>query len=191
MIRSFSAVDGQSIFDVCLNCYGTLDLLYKLIQDSSVGSVNDIPQSRQVYIYDDSLVSDQNINQSFTLNGLKYATITGQKGSIYYIISQLNPPKIVPPVGPTNPDPTMSTYQLVGSTSFTSSADGTTVITLVDADGNSMIGYDIVQIEREIKPFTADQFQWNKTNSMLTLLGGTTVDKDQTLFVIYSKMVTV
>jgi hypothetical protein len=193
MQKNYSAVYGQSMFDVCLNTYGTLDRLIKQLVDSGgTQGVNDIPASGQVFVYDDDLVDDQAVNQAYLLTGVRYATINGTNGQTYYIINQ-NPVVPVPggnlpgpPVTPPNPA-TMLTQ--VNGTSFVSGADGTTVITPFDKDGNSMIGCDIVQIEKEIRPIINANYVWNKTSGILTLTNGETVDKDQTLFIIYSKQV--
>jgi hypothetical protein len=193
MQKSYNAVNGQSIYDVCLNTYGTLDLLVKQLVDSGgTQGVNDVPASGQLYYYDDDLVVDQAVNQAYLLTSIRYATANGTNGQTYYIINQ-NPAVPVPvagspgpPVTPPNPA-TMLTQ--VNGTSFTSGADGTTVITPFDKDGNSMIGCDIVQIEKEIKPIINANWVWNKNSGILTLINGETVDKDQTLFIIYSKQV--
>jgi hypothetical protein len=190
MLQKFEAVSGQSIYDVCLNCYGTLDLLYKLLQDNGIDSVNVKPFSRQLFTYDDTLVVDQGINQQFTQAGLKYATDIDTVGGAFFDVEG-RPPLVKIPL-PFNdiPNQTQDMYSDVNSTSYTSNADGVVLITPQDKDGNSMAGYDIVQVELEIKPLLASQWSWNKAQGILTLLSGTTVDNGQSLFVIYKKMVT-
>lgn len=196
MIRTFTAVFGQSIFDVCLNCYGSLDYLYKLIQDSAVDSVNDIPKSGQVYTYDDSLVVDQNVFQKTTLSGVKYATNLGNNGSIYYIIDQnpnsnTNPnnnptdPYIPPPLNPVN-----NMYEQVIETTYTAGADGENVITLTQIDGITPLGaVRIVQIENEIKPMPPAGYLYNSNTSTLSLLPGYEMYAGQTLFILYAKTI--
>ena len=191
MQQEFRAISGQSIYDVCLNCYGTLDLLYRLLQDNGIDSVDLPVYSRQLFVYEDTLVVDQGINQIFTRSGKYFSTDAGKNGSVFFTSSG-RPPLVKPPM-PGNPNTTPKTPDMptqVLGTSYTSNADGTTVITLTDVDGNSMIGNDLVQIELEIRPLTKSQWSWNKTSGQLTLLAGTTVDAGQTLFVIYSKFVT-
>lgn len=190
MIQTYTAVDGQSNFDICLNTYGSLDNLYKMLQDSGVDNVVIKPASGQPFLFDDSLVSDQAITQSFILNGVRYATSTGNYGSVYYISKQTLPPGYFPPVILPIPNP-VTMYAQANNTTYVSVADGTTVVTPLDKDGVSMIGYDIVQIEHEIKPLANAQYNWNKSTGVLTLLGGTTVDNGETLFIIYSKIITV
>ena len=191
MQKSYNAVYGQSNYDICLNVYGSLDNLMKLLQDSQVDNVNNNPASNQQFLYDDSLVADQGINQSFSLKGIRYATDIGQNGSVYYITQQTKPPGYKPPPRPIfNPPTTSSMYSQTSSTEYLSNADGTTIITLLDKDGNSMIGCDLVQVEKEIKPLGKSQWSWAKSTGILTLLSGTTVDNGQTLFVLYNKTIT-
>jgi hypothetical protein len=186
----FRAVSGQSIFDVCLNCYGTLDLLYKLIKDNGISDANQLVSSGQSFSYDDQLTNDQGVSKQFIQSGTKLATDVSALGSVYYTI-QGNPVRYTGPARPViQNDPTVSVYSQVSSTFFTSGTDGTTVITVLDKDGASMIGNDIVQIEDEIKPLTPAQFQWNKATGVITLLGGLTIDNNQTLFIIYRQIVT-
>jgi hypothetical protein len=43
-MTEFVAVKGSSMLDVCLNTYGTFDLLAKLIKDNNVDGVNYRPK---------------------------------------------------------------------------------------------------------------------------------------------------
>lgn len=189
MLQKFEAIDGQSIFDVCLNCYGSLDLISKLLQDNNIDNINVRPYSRQLFIYDDTLVIDQGINQQFTQAGIRYATDVSALGSVFYIVKG-RPPIVKVPIPHNPPSQINDMYQATYSTSFVSGQDGTVLITPQDKDGNSMAGNDIVQIEREIKPLLASEFSWNKAQGIITLLNGITLDNGQSLFIIYSKMVT-
>lgn len=189
MQKKYSAVYGQSNFDICLNAYGSLDNLYKLLQDSGVDNVNSMPASNQQFIYDDSLVENQAINQNFTLKGIKYATDIGQNGSVYYIVQQPTPPGYTPPKPIINPPISVNMFSQVSGTSYTSNADGVTIITPTDKDGNSMVGCEVVQVEKEIRPFLNTQWSWSKSTGILTLIGGTTVDDGETLFILYNKTV--
>jgi hypothetical protein len=180
------------MFDVCLNTYGTLDRIIKQLVDSGgTQGVNAVPASGQQFVYDDDLVDDQAVNQAYLLTGIRYATINGTNGQTYYIINQ-NPVIPVPGPGPgpvippINPDDMITQ---VNGASFVSGADGTNVITLMDKDGNSMIGCDLIQIEREIRPIINANWVWNKTSGILTLINGEAVDFGQTLFYLYSKVI--
>jgi hypothetical protein len=163
--------------------------MYKLLQDNAIDSIDVIPYSGQVFTYDDTLVIDQGVNQQFTQAGIKYATNLGGSGLLIPIVNG-RPPLVKLPIPRNPPSQLQDMYSVTYSTSFTSSQDGTVIVTPVDKNGNSMAGYNIVQIELEIKPLEASQFSWNVAQGILTLLDGTTVDDGQTLFIIYSQMVT-
>jgi hypothetical protein len=192
MLKNYKAVNGQSIYDVCLNTYGTLDRLIKQLVDSGgTQGVNDIPASGQVYVYDDDLAVDLAVNQAYLLTPVRYATVNGTNGQTYYIINQNEPPTVppgtLPPiVPPINPNDMITQ---VNGAQFVSGADGTTVITLMDKDGNSMIGNDLIQIEKEIRPIVNANWVWNKFTGTLTLINGEVVDNGQTLFYLYSKVI--
>lgn len=193
MQQSYSAIEGQTLLDVCLQVGYPLDLLVKLMQDSGVDNVNTKPQSQDKFIYDDTLVFDQGITNKFLLSGIIYCTDAGDNGNSYYIMKQLAPPPLVKGPVKLPPPPKISTmYQKTSSTSFASGADGTTTFAPLDKDGNSMAGnkFDITQIELEIKPITATQFVWNASLGTVSLLGGVTLDKDQTAYILYSQMIT-
>lgn len=192
MLKNYKAVNGQSIYDVCLNTYGTLDRLVKQLVDSGgTQGVNDIPASGQVYVYDDELVEATAVSQAYLLTNIRYATVNGTNGQTYYIINQNQPPTIPPGSQPpivTPPNPDDMVTQVNGA-QFVSGADGTTVMTLMDKDGNSMIGNDLIQIEKEIRPIVNANWVWNKNSGVLTLINGETIDNGQTLFYLYSKII--
>lgn len=77
----FIAVSNSTIYDVCLNTYGTLNLLVKLMDDNNFAGVNTYPTNGQVFEFDENLVNvqtNQNLNQNYTIAAgeaqLKYAT---------------------------------------------------------------------------------------------------------------------
>lgn len=192
MQKNYNASKGQSIYDVTLNAYGTLDNIVKLLQDSGDQGVDDVPASNQLYFFDDSLVKDQSVNQAYTLSGIKYATLVGGNGSYYVILQDKQIPNT--PGGSTIPggnNPINEDF-MIGQTQFVSNADGTTVISPVDADGNSMIGYDVIALELEIRPIenlpTPNQkWYWNKLTGTISLTNGEVLDAGQTLFILYNK----
>jgi len=71
MIREFRAVDMSTIYDVCLNTYGNLDYLVKLMVDNNFEGVNTYPSAGQVFVYDDTLVYGLAVQKNATI---KYAT---------------------------------------------------------------------------------------------------------------------
>jgi hypothetical protein len=80
-MKEFIAISNSTIYDVCLNTYGTLNLLGKLMSDNDFPGVDAYPINGQVFLYDDNLVnvqSNQNLNQNYTVVAgavqTKYAT---------------------------------------------------------------------------------------------------------------------
>lgn len=81
-MKEFIAIEGSTIFDVCLNTYGTLNRIVKLMDDSGhAGGITAYPTAGQVFLYDENLVnvqSNQNLNQNYTVAAgasvKKYAT---------------------------------------------------------------------------------------------------------------------
>lgn len=78
---TFTAVANSTIFDVCLNTYGTLDRLVKLMQDNDFGGISAYPEAGQAFTFDSSLVnltSTQNLAGAVTVQAgasqTKFAT---------------------------------------------------------------------------------------------------------------------
>lgn len=182
----YNAIAGQSIYDVVVQTYGTIDELLKLVQDSGVPNLDAPVVSGQGFTYDETVLTDQALNVLFQQTGIYYATDVSNYGNVYSAVQSSGTHTVptVPPYTPPVPPPILTDMTL--STHYTSGADGTTVIALTDENGHPITGATIVQIELEIKPLTPAQFVWNSSTSILTLQPGTQVDNGQTLFVIYS-----
>lgn len=188
-MKTWNAISGQSIYDIVIQTYGSIDYLAKLMQDNNVLGVNDTILSGQSFLWDDTLVQDQNINVAYTYSGIIYATDSANYGNVFYVttvggnvVTNPGSTPYLPPVPSTN------TYQMVLETSFTSGADGTNVLTPMNAANTSnLIGYDMQLIILENKPLLNSQYVWNKTTGVLTLVG-VTVDNGATLFILYSKI---
>lgn len=80
-MREFVAIDGSTIYDVCLNTYGTLNRLGKLMDDNNHPGIDTYPTAGQIFLYDENLVNiqtNQNLNQNYTVSAgsaqIKYAT---------------------------------------------------------------------------------------------------------------------
>jgi hypothetical protein len=76
-MQQFNGVQGQSLMDVCLNTYGSLDFFFKLLRDNGIASANSTVITGQVFIWDDSLVQNQQVNQAYAASGIIYATEIG------------------------------------------------------------------------------------------------------------------
>lgn len=70
-MQVFTAISNSTIYDVCLNTYGTLNLLVKLMVDNDFPGVNEYPANGQEFIFDESLVANQAVKNV----NIKYATV--------------------------------------------------------------------------------------------------------------------
>lgn len=189
-MKTFAAIAGQSLYDVCLQTYGDLAYLFKLMQDNGITGLNNDVFSGQKFIWDETLVVDQQINSAFAANDKYYSTTVDAGGSVFFVDTVQGGTIINPNPTPAAPPPAqVSQYSITYSTSYTSTIDGVTILTPLDINGHDLIGADIVQIEKEIKPMVAADWSWNKVTGVLTLLNGNTVDEGMTLFIIYRKLI--
>ena len=189
-MQNYSSISGQSIYDVCLQTYGSFDYLFKLMTDNGISGLNSAILGGTVFSWDDTLIQNKNLNDSFLKSNKIFATDYGTNGSVLFVnIGSANiatPASIVTPSIPINAAKTLVAL----ATQYTSVADGTTSIMPMDASGiGNLIGCDIIQIEKEIRPLSTSAYVWNKTTGYLTLSGGMQLDAGETLFIIYSKYI--
>lgn len=85
---------------------------------------------------------------------------------------------------PINPDD-MIRYEQVLETQYTAVNDGETVVIL-----SELINMRVVQIEKEIKPMAMSDFGFNTNNGQINLLNGVTLSAGESLFILYSKLIT-
>ncbi|CAB4218271.1 hypothetical protein UFOVP1596_11 [uncultured Caudovirales phage] len=71
-LASYTALDGQSIFDICLQTYGDLNLLYKLMQDNKIDNTNSTMLKGSVFIFDTLLIKDNSLKD----DDYHYATLS-------------------------------------------------------------------------------------------------------------------
>lgn len=62
-MNNYYATMGQSLYDICLNVYGSLDYLLKLMLDNNITALSYMPLSGQQFVYDTTLVANQQITQ--------------------------------------------------------------------------------------------------------------------------------
>lgn len=58
-MNRITSVYGQSMYDLCLMAYGTLDLMVKFCTDNGINDLNYVPILPQTFLYDPALVTDQ------------------------------------------------------------------------------------------------------------------------------------
>ena len=71
---SYSCQQGQTLLDVCLNTYGSLDFLEKLITDNGFENANQLPTSGQIVSWDETLISDFSVYRTNTAFSVVYST---------------------------------------------------------------------------------------------------------------------
>jgi hypothetical protein len=184
-MKNFTAISGQSIWDVCLNTYASLDLVSKLMKDNNFDNLNAKPLSGQSFLFDDTLIPDQNVTSSIDLNRVKYSTSRTNNGSIYSTVegSVNSAAKAGGTVIPTTKDKVK--YQQTAGASYTANVDNTTTIVFTGVPA----GASIVQVTKEIKPLKPSEYSWNPTSVTLTLVG-ISLMANETLFIIWSQMIT-
>lgn len=84
----YIAVTGQSLYDVCLITYGSLDFLLKLANDNGITDLNNTALTGIAFSYDSSLIANQAINQALNQQiNQQYGTAnlqnTGIGGGVY------------------------------------------------------------------------------------------------------------
>jgi len=80
-IGQYKAINGQGLFDICLQVYGTLDLLYKLIADNGIDNVNITDLAQKVFIFDTTLIQNSALLKKNNIENVIYATQISDQGS--------------------------------------------------------------------------------------------------------------
>lgn len=73
-MKTFAAVNGQSLLDVCLNVYSSLDYLVKLAKDNNIDNLNANIVSGQEFEWDDTVSADSAVVQQNIQQRIYYAT---------------------------------------------------------------------------------------------------------------------
>lgn len=80
-MSTFTAINNSTIFDVCLNTYGTLNKLAQLMDDNDWEGVSTYPAQGDEFTFDNTQVSIpgyQNLNTNFAViagaSQIKFAT---------------------------------------------------------------------------------------------------------------------
>lgn len=181
-LQVFYAKLGQSLFDVCLNTYGSLDYLYKLLQDNGIDSVNSTVRSQQPFVWETDLVVDQVVNRNTTLKNVFFATAGSQNGSTYFVVEGgANVPRSTPYTPPYIQPGAGSTYQRTLSTYYVVPADGSSV-TLPE-----LVGKSILAIERNIQPDV--DYTFNTATGQITFTNP--LMADERLYILYTEMITI
>ena len=186
----FNNVNGQSFIDICLNTYGSLDYLSKLLTDNGIESIDDVPPASKTWHWDETLVSDERANIIQTNQQIYFATSSDIAGNVLSIIvnDESNSPYQNPwlqdviNTAPLGGGGTMN-YMKTSDLQYTASGGETGVTNSV------LIGAEIIQITREMLPLKTSEFTFNQYAGTITLVSDT-LETGETLYVIYNKLTT-
>jgi len=71
----FVSLTGQSIYDVCLQTYGTMELLVKLVLENNLVSTDAAIEAGKVFTFDKTKIKDTAIFSRNVIDGIIYATM--------------------------------------------------------------------------------------------------------------------
>jgi hypothetical protein len=71
----YNSSDGQSISDICLNTYGTLDLLSKIMTDNNITDINQKIESNTTINWDLDLCVDRLLYDHWKNNNIILSTV--------------------------------------------------------------------------------------------------------------------
>ena len=184
----YKAVTGQSVFDLCLNTYGSFDLLFKFLNDNNITDVNYVPYSGQNFIWDETLTADQAVNITSTTNNIIYATSTQRNGSVLSIVldqgngSTSGGGGTYPPYTPPSSGGSTSYFVTYGVQYVGVGSENTFIL-------SELIGTTIVQITREVQPLLPSMYTFVPSTGAITLTGNPLV-AEEVVYIIYTKHVT-
>lgn len=178
----FNSVNGQSLYDVCLNTYGSLDFMSKLLQDNGIENIESALPTSKEWIWDETLSVDQAINQNSTNSKIYYATSASVTGSVLGIIINEGDSIINIGAGGVINSKPITTYQKFMEEQYIA-VGGESAIIL-----SNLIGADIVHIIREIESLKTSEYSFVKSSGTLTL-SGDVMTAGETLYIIYAKTV--
>ena len=175
------SVYGQSIFDICLQTYGSFDYLRKLLDDNGIENIDQVPASGQVFNWDETIST--NANQISSNSNVIIATGVLKNSSVLSVVEENEAIGIVFPIynQPSNPvigkkyEVTLETQYIAGG--------GETSIILTE-----LIGSSIVQLNREIQPQRAGTFTLNINTGQITFTSDPLAETE-TIYIIYTKIV--
>ena len=74
MMQTYKALDGQSLYDVCLQTYGSLNYLVKLMTDNNISNLDITSIAGIVFIFDERLTVDMLLAGTNTRTDVIYKT---------------------------------------------------------------------------------------------------------------------
>ena len=166
-MKEYRCTEGQSLTDVCLNTYGTMNQYVRMLNDNGL-TPNDVPNASTVILWDETAVENQTTLSLVNGNKIIFATLTGFG----------NPEQ-------TNPD--MAKIKDTFQAQYTATENGEKEITITELQGA-----EVISIEKETKPLLVAEYNFNSDTGKIQLLGSyNQLEKGETLFVLYKKLTTI
>lgn len=177
----FNSMNGMSIWDVCLQTYGSFDYMVKLLTDNNITDIDTVPLSGQSFVWDETISTGA--SQISKNSNVILATSVLKNGSVLSIVEESGMGISVPIYNqPINPM-IITKYQKTLETQYVAGG-GETFIVLPE-----LIGSEIIQLNREIQPQRAGTFALNKNTGQITFYSDPLVETE-TIYIIYSILVT-
>lgn len=73
-IEIYKSYKGQSLFDICLQTYGSLRYLFKLIQDNNISNLNQSIEPNTPFTFDSTLRISIDLLEQNVEDGVVYVT---------------------------------------------------------------------------------------------------------------------
>lgn len=179
----YSAIFGQSIWDVCLQTYGTIDMINQLLSDNDIDIDVEITTGME-FTWDDTLTTDQYVNQKLSETSIIYATKSLANGNTLSVVKNESSGSAINTNGtyyqPIKENEKVK-YQSTAEVQYIAAGGETTVIL------SELIGATIVQITREQQPLKTSDYQFNSSNGQITI---NELYANETLYIIYGKIIT-
>ena|ERR1035437_964535 len=75
----YESKEGQNIYDVCLQTYGILDLLLKLVTDNNLSSIG-ADFYFKIFTFDENLIKDNLLFNQINIEKINYITASQMQG---------------------------------------------------------------------------------------------------------------
>lgn len=83
-MNTVQSINGQSLIDLNLQAYGTLDNIVTFCNDNGIGSINFIPAKPRVFNYNPGLVADGKTNNYVYVTAIPSRFYITEDGGEYY-----------------------------------------------------------------------------------------------------------
>jgi hypothetical protein len=179
---AYNSVNGQSIWDICLNTYGSIDFMSKLLIDNGIESIDTVLPNAMTWVWDESFSTDQKLNITNTNNNIIYATSASSRGSVLSIILNdnqsvpFNNPNILNPIIVTPP----TSHTMIAEKQYIATGGESSIVFTELVNNNA----EIIQITREVQILENSEYSFNPTTGTITL-SGDTLATGEVLFIIY------